>query len=417
MRVFGTLAAICVALAASASASASSHRNDVQEPFRGVNLGGWLVLESWITPSLYSNNSVKSGTGEWGFCEALGKAKCETVMQKHWDTWIVEEDIKKIAAAGFNHVRIPVGYWIVSIENNEPFVEGGWAYLEKALTWCSKHGIRAVVDLHAAPGSQNGHDNSGRVGPIKWTEPANVNRTVQVLAEIAKRVVALESSDPSMAGVVSGIETINEPWTSCVGGTVGFDTLKDFYARAYDAIRGQGFEGDVWISDGMCGSNDWIVGVLSPPQYQNVLIDSHIYDAFGGPTASMKPWDIVRYTCDTVGPDLLKRTDRDWTVVGEWSLATTHQNVPSNTSLAPTQPGPVGGGLVWMRAMFDSMVSAFEGTVKGGAPGQGPVRGWFFWCLKIEGNSPEWDALFSIEQGVLPANVSEGPQDEWAYTC
>jgi len=217
--------------------------------------------------------------------------------------------------------------------------------------------------------------------------------------------------------VVSGIETINEPWTSCVGGSVPFDTLKSFYVSAYAAIRAQGFDGDVWISDGMCGGNDWIVGVLSPPNYTNVLIDSHIYDAFGGPTASMKPWDIVRYTCGTVAPDLLTRTDRDWTVVGEWSMATSHQDLPANVSLVPTQPGPLGDGMVWLRAMFGAMTEAFEGTAGGAPAGQGPVRGWFFWCLKTEGNMPGWSAEWGLEQGVIPANLSAVQDSEWAFTC
>jgi len=54
--------------------------SNITEPFRGVNLGGWLVLESWIKPSLYTSNGVKAGLGEWGFCETLGKTKCEQVM-------------------------------------------------------------------------------------------------------------------------------------------------------------------------------------------------------------------------------------------------------------------------------------------------------------------------------------------------
>jgi hypothetical protein len=45
-----------------------------EAPFRGVNLGGWLVLESWITPYLWSEHQIK-GEGEWYFVQTLGPEK------------------------------------------------------------------------------------------------------------------------------------------------------------------------------------------------------------------------------------------------------------------------------------------------------------------------------------------------------
>lgn len=59
------------ALAASVSAGSS---------MRGANLGGWLVLEPWITPSLFYQflNKEKAadhnniGMDSYTFCEALG---------------------------------------------------------------------------------------------------------------------------------------------------------------------------------------------------------------------------------------------------------------------------------------------------------------------------------------------------------
>jgi glucan 1,3-beta-glucosidase len=71
--------------------------------------GGWLVLESWIVPSLFSDNNVADGSGEWEFCAQLGKAKCAEVLAQHWSSWVQEGDIAQLAAAGITHVRIPVG--------------------------------------------------------------------------------------------------------------------------------------------------------------------------------------------------------------------------------------------------------------------------------------------------------------------
>ena len=43
----------------------------------GTNIGGWMVLEPWITPSLFyrfldKTHSEGVGTDMWTFCEALG---------------------------------------------------------------------------------------------------------------------------------------------------------------------------------------------------------------------------------------------------------------------------------------------------------------------------------------------------------
>ncbi len=50
-----------------------------QTLYRGVNLGGFLVLESWIIPSLFANNSVPDGLGEWQFCETVGPTNAPAV--------------------------------------------------------------------------------------------------------------------------------------------------------------------------------------------------------------------------------------------------------------------------------------------------------------------------------------------------
>jgi glucan 1,3-beta-glucosidase len=36
-----------------------------QDKVRGVNLGGWLVLEPWITPSIFEATPGNVVDGEW----------------------------------------------------------------------------------------------------------------------------------------------------------------------------------------------------------------------------------------------------------------------------------------------------------------------------------------------------------------
>ena len=78
----------------------------------GVNIGGWLVLEPWITPSLFDQFQDENIEDQWHFCKKLGQDACRKQLKKHWASWFTEDDVKQIAAAGLTHVRIPVGYWI-----------------------------------------------------------------------------------------------------------------------------------------------------------------------------------------------------------------------------------------------------------------------------------------------------------------
>ncbi|KAL9037555.1 MAG: hypothetical protein Q9214_005651, partial [Letrouitia sp. 1 TL-2023] len=71
---------------------------------KGVNLGGWLLLEPFITPSLFPNNDT---VDEYTFCEKNKDAK--SMLQKHWQSWITEKDFQEIHDIGFNMVRIGIG--------------------------------------------------------------------------------------------------------------------------------------------------------------------------------------------------------------------------------------------------------------------------------------------------------------------
>ena len=65
----------------------------------GTNIGGWQVLEPWITPSLFyrflgKTHSEGVGMDSYTFCEALGAEYGNEVMRAHWDAWVTEDHIK-----------------------------------------------------------------------------------------------------------------------------------------------------------------------------------------------------------------------------------------------------------------------------------------------------------------------------------
>ena len=63
------------------------HSTPFNQQVRGVNLGGWMVLEPWITPSLFYQFLGK-GEGEiaidsYSFCEVLGAKEANRQLRQH----------------------------------------------------------------------------------------------------------------------------------------------------------------------------------------------------------------------------------------------------------------------------------------------------------------------------------------------
>lgn len=64
-----------------------AHATPFSNQVRGVNLGGWMVLEPWITPSLFYQFLGK-GEGEisidtYTFCEVLGAEEANRQLRRH----------------------------------------------------------------------------------------------------------------------------------------------------------------------------------------------------------------------------------------------------------------------------------------------------------------------------------------------
>ena len=146
------------ALPAAPSSAVQSPASDGK--WRGVNLGSWLVLEKWLVPSVFQRLKA---TDEYTFCQELGPTEAERRLRRHWDAWITDKDFAWLAAHGLNAVRLPLGYWVLGGE--PPYVPAA-DVVDRAFAQAKAHGIGVLLDLHGAPGSQNGNDHSGRAGAL-----------------------------------------------------------------------------------------------------------------------------------------------------------------------------------------------------------------------------------------------------------
>lgn len=369
--------------------SAPSHPVPHPVHLRGVNLGGWLVLEKWMTPSLFAGLAA---TDETTWCAELGD-KAPARLCDHWDSFITREDFAWLAGVGINAVRIPVGHWIFGPPypyhakygaNPHPFVTGGIDVLDRAFTWATESGLHVILDLHAAPGCQNGFDNGGMHEVCEWhTKEEYLAHSVHVLGRLAERY----GSKPALYG----IELLNEPrWD------VPTDLLKGFYLRACDAVRAFCPPERVAIvfHDGFRSHREYL-DFLKPPQHQNVIFDIHRYQCFSREDMDMDIFGHLHKAGVLWGQeaDDITRELKLPAMVGEWSLGLNLEVV------SLWAEGPYDFALTHMDEFRKALAYRAYGAAQ--LLTYELYRGWFFWSYRTE-TTPEWCFRECVERGWLP---------------
>ncbi|EGG11838.1 family 5 glycoside hydrolase [Melampsora larici-populina 98AG31] len=285
-----------------------------KEKIRGVNIGGWLVTESWLTPSLYRTGDSRI-IDEYTFGQYLGREEATKRLRAHWDSFYNESDFQRIKSYGLNHVRIPIGYWAFDISDGEPYVQGQYEYLKQAVEWARRSGLKVMIDLHGAPGSQNGFDNSGRKGPIDWaTDPKNILRTKQTLTVIAK-----EFSQPKYV-------SLNEPAGFAMDGNMTLNAAKQYFYDGYSIVRHPNEEGPqsdllYVVHDAFQPIETWSDS-FAKPKYQGVALDTHIYTIFDNKSLQMSDDERVATYC-RMADGLEKSNSAILTFVGEFAPSPT----------------------------------------------------------------------------------------------
>lgn len=368
----------------------------------GVNLGGWFVLEPYITPSLFEAfDSSNIPVDEYHLTKQLGKTAALALLQSHWLTWYTEDDFLAIKIAGLNHVRIPIGYWAFKLLDNDPYVQGQVEYLDKAIEWARNSGLKVWIDLHGAPGSQNGFDNSGLRDQIQFQTSTNIDVTLTVLQSIFNKYGADDYKD-----VITGIELLNEP----LGPSADINQIKNFYQWGYKNMRSVSLN-NVIIHDAFMSFNYWDKLLTTDQGYWYVVLDHHHYQVFSSGELSRTIDEHVSVAC---GWGKSAKTEYHWNVAGEFSAALTDCALWLNGvgrgarwlgdydgsayygSCAPyTNPDNwTSAHKVNVRRYLEAQLDAFEQT-----------GGWIFWNWKCE-DAIDWDLSRLISLGVFPQPLS-----------
>ncbi|OUP11073.1 cellulase family glycosylhydrolase [Collinsella sp. An2] len=294
---------------------------------RGVNLGGWLALERWITPNLFEGIAAAD---EREFYEELGWQQACDRLVRHRESFIDEKDFAFIHEAGCSLIRLPVPYSVFGdVEGRLGCIE----YVDRAFEWAERYGLDILIDLHTVPGCANGLENGGVCGLCTWhQDEKNVDVTLDVLERLASRY--------AKSSALFGIEPVNEPASkaflaNAVRGYRGrYDDrlekstavpstfLRDFYERAYRLLVPiMGEDRYVVLQDGF-RLGEWD-DVMPPAAYPAVMIDTHQYLNFA--RYELGERNLCRnyfgFAWDRFAPALDAAAQHHPVLVGEWTLA------------------------------------------------------------------------------------------------
>ncbi|KAK9319675.1 glycoside hydrolase superfamily [Lipomyces orientalis] len=371
------------------------------DTIRGVNVGGWLILEQWLGGDIW--NDAPDASDEYTFCQTLGQESALSALQNHWSTWFTEDTVKELASYGVNALRIPIGYWSVIADQSQPYVMGAIDYLDLALGWAENAGIKVWIDLHGIPGSQNGFDNSGHAGSVEWqTNSDNIPSTVKVLQALAEKY-----SDSKYSDVVAAIELINEPISWAPNDV---SVTRQFYIDAYAAVREAMTDNKdlpIIMHDSFVELSYWSdMPSTVGSSYGQLGLDTHIYQVFTDEFNSLDGKGHISAACD-YQYSLQTSNDILPTYAGEWSAAAEICVYSDGTSAPGTSCSQDGcqcttddsanwndnlKGLV--RAFVEAQMDVFEGN----------GTGYFFWSHTGPG---AWNFINGVQQGWIPQPLTD----------
>ena len=206
----------------------------------GYMLGGHNIAEH-----IFKNNIRR----------LYGRRKLDEFTAKFQSSFFNEKDVAKIKALGFNCARLPFNYRVLDFK-----------LFDRVVGWFRKHNVYLILDLHAAPGSQNCDWHSDSDGEAKlWNSTKFAQQTIEIWDRISKRYRNEES--------IAGYDILNEPVTEKTS------KINELYSKIIKTIRRNGdkhiifIEPNMWAQDfdGLKKPNDdnfaWSVHFYLPLNY------------------------------------------------------------------------------------------------------------------------------------------------------
>lgn len=248
--------------------------------------------------------------GDYQLANGHGHNKAKDILTKHRNSFVTVEDFHFLNKYGINAVRIPIGWWIAFDPNPpSPFIGGSLEALDNAFSWAQAYNIKCIIDLHAAPGSQNGMEHSAsRDGTTGWpTSVDYISQTLDVIEFLASRY----AEHPALLG----IELLNEPSAR----EVPLDILVSYYQRGYEIVRKYSSTAYVIVCQ-RTGTAVLLELYQTNIGDTNVVVDLHYYNLFDAFFVNMSTIDNIQYIYKSRETQLqaLNNANGPLVFIGEW---------------------------------------------------------------------------------------------------
>ncbi|OON86869.1 hypothetical protein BXO88_06305 [Oribacterium sp. C9] len=199
--------------------------------------------------------SLRRGINLGGFL-----SQC-THEEKHYDSFIKEEDIVRIREMGFDHIRLPIDYEVFETEEGVR-KDKGFERVHEVISWCEGQKLPVILDLHKAYGydfNDAGDSEKNRL----FTDEKVQGRFLKLWEAIAKEFSGCKDL---------AFELLNE-----VVEDENADAWNALIKKAVSVIRN--FSKDAWI---IYGGIQWnsagTIKYLEKPADDRILFTFHFYE-------------------------------------------------------------------------------------------------------------------------------------------
>lgn len=235
---------------------------------KGVGLGNWLLPEGYMWK--FGAAGDRPRKIEQVIIDLIGEEKAVNFWKTFRKNYITEADIKRIAGLGFNSVRPALNARLFLTEGDNPvFLDEGFVLMDSLISWCNRHKLYVILDMHGAPGGQTGAniDDSPADQPELFTNEKYQDRLVNLWVKIAMRY----RDNPTVAAY----DLLNEPLPVNTGSAEKYKhLLVPLYIRLIQEIRKVDNKHMITL-EGFDWSNDW--SLFDKPLADNVFYQFHYY--------------------------------------------------------------------------------------------------------------------------------------------
>ena len=231
--------------------------NGVPLQLIGVNAGQILLQEGWMGP--FATQPLKNADGSYvkddggniqypEFTEAEFRAALKSnpnlagydideLLKIYWDCFMSEEDFRIIKEdLKLNTIRLPIYYLNILNEDLTPR-EDAFSYIDWFISQAAEQELYIILDLHGAPGSQNGYEHSGEPGHTAglWQNQSYLDATALIWDMLSKHYTL---DRPDLGKWIATYDLLNEPTYTYKGSTNR--KCWDYFDRLYKLIRANG---------------------------------------------------------------------------------------------------------------------------------------------------------------------------------